>query len=59
MYPSGNTGGPTEPVAPNYINGEYYTISGVTVLRYNDSWYYYTTYGWINVRLSNGYWFYA
>ncbi|WP_026838044.1 M12 family metallopeptidase [Gillisia sp. JM1] len=56
MYPSGDNGGTTE---PNYINGEYYTISGVTVLRYSDSWYYYTTYGWIAVRLSNGYWFYA
>ncbi len=59
MYPSGNTGGTTEPVAPTYINGEYYTINGVTVLRYYDSWYYYTRYGWRRVILVDGNWQYA
>lgn len=60
MYPSGNTGGTTEPVAPTYINGEYYTISGVRVLRHNDLWYYYSrVYGWKIVELVDGRWYYA
>lgn len=53
MYPSGTT-------IPTYINGEYYVISGLTVLRHNDGWWYYSrTYGWKQVVLKNGYWFYA
>jgi hypothetical protein len=56
MYPD-NGGGTTTP--PTYINGEYYTISGLTVLRYNDSWYYYSRYGWRTVELKSGYWFYV
>jgi len=62
MYPSGNTGGTTEPVAPTYINGEYYVIYGLTVLRNNDSWWYYSrTYSmWREVELkSNNRWYYA
>jgi hypothetical protein len=59
MYPSGNTGGPTEPVAPTYIHGEYYTLSGLTVLRYNDSWYYRSGTGWRKVKLVDGNWYYA
>ncbi|MGB8704821.1 MAG: M12 family metallopeptidase [Gillisia sp.] len=57
MYPA-STGG-TQPVAPSYTNGQYYTISGLTVLRYRDSWYYYSRYGWKKVKLLNGYWYYA
>lgn len=56
MYPDG--GGTTTP-EPTYINGEYYTISGLTVLRYNDGWYYYSRYGWRTVELKSGYWFYV
>tara|TARA_R100000935_G_scaffold3380_2_gene8759 strand:+ start:396 stop:1445 length:1050 start_codon:yes stop_codon:yes gene_type:complete len=59
MYPSGDTG-TTQPIAPTYINGEYYTISGVTVLRHNDLWYYYSrVYGWKIVELVDGRWYYA
>lgn len=53
MYP----GGTTEPV---YVNGEYYVIEGLTVLRHNNLWYYYSrTYGWKKVELRNGYWYYS
>src|SRR5690606_6592268 len=52
MYPQAGT-------APKYINGEYYTINGVTVLRYYDMWYYYTKYGWRFVVLINGNWEFA
>ena len=55
MYPSDN-GGET---GTNYVNGEYYTISGLTVLRYSDAWFYYGTYGWREVRLYNGFWYWA
>tara|TARA_R100000935_G_scaffold4400_2_gene10394 strand:- start:593 stop:1642 length:1050 start_codon:yes stop_codon:yes gene_type:complete len=59
MYPSGDTG-TTQPIAPTYINGEYYTISGVRVLRHNDLWYYYSrVYGWKIVELIDGRWYYA
>ncbi|MDT0645943.1 M12 family metallopeptidase [Zunongwangia sp. F260] len=55
MYPSGSG---TTTSEPNYINGEYYTVSGLTVLRYNDSWYYGSRFGWRKVKLvdSNWYW---
>jgi hypothetical protein len=53
MYTSGST------TPPTYINGEYYTISGLTVLRYNDLFYYYTRFGWKKVKLVDGNWFYA
>ena len=57
MYPSGGT---TEPVAPTYTNGEYYTISGLRVLRHNDLWYYYSRiYGWKVVEVINNRWYYA
>lgn len=52
MYPAAGT-------SPTYINGEYYTINGVTVLRYYDMWYYYTRYGWRFVVLINGNWEFA
>lgn len=53
MYPSS-----TAPTEPTYINGEYYTIAGVTVLRYYDSWYYNGRYGMREVILKNGVWYY-
>lgn len=53
MYPDGST-------EPTYINGETYVIYGVTVLRHNDLWYYYSrTYGWKQVVLKGTYWYYA
>ncbi|CAM4112832.1 M12 family metallopeptidase [Gillisia hiemivivida] len=54
MYPSGGT----EPVAPTYINGEYYTIEGLTVLRFYNGWYYSGPYGMRAVKLVNGIWYY-
>ena len=59
MYPySGSTSITTEPV---YVNGQYYTISGVMVYRSGGKWYYYTrSYGWKQVKLSSyGYWYYV
>ena len=49
MYPAAGT-------TPKYINGEYYTIYGVTVLRYYDRWYYKTRVGWRFVEIVNGNW---
>lgn len=51
MYPSGNVEN------PSYENGEYYTISGLTVLRMNDSWYLRTKYGFKRVGLRNDRWY--
>ena len=59
MYSSGNTGGTTEPVGPTYINGEYYTLNGLRVLRYYDTWYYRSRTGWKEVKLVDGNWYYA
>ncbi|WP_034920665.1 M12 family metallopeptidase [Gillisia sp. CAL575] len=58
MYPSGNTGGTTEPIEPTYINGEYYTVEGLTVLRFYNGWYYSGPYGMRAVILVNGVWYY-
>ena len=52
MYPGGST-------EPTYINGEYYTISGLTVLRYNNLWYYRTRYGFKRVELINDRWYWV
>lgn len=58
MYPSSN-GGEEKPTQ-NYINGEYYTIEGLTVLRYYDQWYYNMGwYGWKRVELIEGVWYFA
>lgn len=57
MYPANTT--TTSPAPSTYINGETYILYGVTVYRYNDSWWYYSrTYGWKEVILRSGYWFY-
>lgn len=56
MYP-GDTGGGGE---PTYENGQYYTVNGLRVYRYNDKWYYYSSrYGWREVVYVNGAWYYA
>lgn len=54
MYSSsGSTG-------TSYINGEYYTIAGLTVLRSWDMWYYNSpSMGWRQVELVDGYWSYV
>ena len=51
---------PADDGEPQYVNGESYVIHGITVLRYNDKWYYYhRTYGWREVIERGGYWYYA
>ena len=54
MYPysGGNT---TEEV---YENGNFYTIAGLTVLRFYDNWYYDGPYGMRGVKLVDGVWYY-
>jgi len=50
---------PTNP-EPTYINGEYYTIAGLTVLRKKDSWFYKKDRGgWQEVVLIDGSWFFV
>lgn len=63
MYPSSSTSPteptePTEPKEPDYINGEYYTIAGLTVLRYYNNWYYNGPYGMRAVKIVDGIWYY-
>lgn len=51
---------PVTPVAPTYINGEYYTIAGLTVLRKKNKWWVKPGKGkWQEVELVNGNWFYV
>ena len=57
MYPASSGG--TEPSVPTYINGEYYTIAGLTVLRSWDRWYYYNGRKWRQVDLIDGRWRYV
>lgn len=52
MYPEDST----EPV---YINGEFYEIAGLTVLRYNDLWYVRTKYGYKRIELRNNRWYWV
>ncbi|TYP76209.1 M12 family metallopeptidase [Aquimarina intermedia] len=53
MYPNGGD-------EPTYVNGQYYTVNGLRVYRYNDKWYYYTSSnGWREVVYRNGAWYYA
>lgn len=53
MYPSDSTS------KPGYENGEYYTINGVTVLRMYDTWYLDTQFGWRELDLIDGTWYWA
>lgn len=53
MYPSNTTS------APQYINGVTYVLHSLTVLRHRDGWWYYSRqYGWREVVLRSGYWYY-
>lgn len=54
MYPSGG-----EDEKPSYENDHFYTIGGVTVLRYRDRWYFSTFYGWKIVERRDGHWWYV
>ncbi len=57
--PTPTTPEPTNP-EPTYINGEYYTIAGLTVLRKKDSWFFKKDRGgWQQVELINGNWFFV
>ncbi len=56
MYPA-NGGGGGNPV---YNNGQYYTIDGLRVYRFNDKWFHYTSDNeWREVVNRNGEWFYV
>lgn len=57
MYPG--DGGDGETPAPSYINGEYYTIEGLTVLRNWDRWFYNSSIGWMQVELVGERWRYV
>lgn len=47
------------PDTPTYQNGQYYTIDGVRVYRYNDKWYWNNGSRWYEVVNVNGSWYYA
>ena len=59
MYPASGGGGNP----PQYTNGQYYTIDGLRVYRYNNLWYWYGNgrngTRWYQVENRNGSWFYA
>jgi hypothetical protein len=64
MYPASSGGSSTttttEPeTETTYINGEYYVLNGLKVLRYNNTWYYRSRTGWKEVKLVDGNWYYA
>lgn len=53
MYPESGGG-------DNYVNGQWYTIDGLRVYRYNDQWWYYSSSsGWRQVENRNGTWYYV
>lgn len=57
MYPySGSTGETSKEI---YVNGEFYTISGLTVLRYDDLWFFNTKYGYRLVELVDEIWYWG
>ena len=57
MYPFSSGG--TETVGPTYVNGQYYTIEGLIVLRYYDRWFYKSKWGILEVELIDGTWYYV
>ncbi|MFD0975776.1 M12 family metallopeptidase [Salinimicrobium gaetbulicola] len=57
MYPYSSGGGETQ--TEIYVNGETYYISGLTVLRYLDTWYFSTKYGYKRVELINDRWYWV
>lgn len=60
LYP-GST--PTEPIKPTYENGKFYTIEGLTVMFYENEWFYNGPYKWRKVELRELHgrkiWYYA
>lgn len=60
MYPySGEEKTTTTTTEETYVNGEFYVVYGVYLLRKNDSWFYYSRiYGWREVISRGGYWYY-
>ena len=55
MYPGGGAGTTEQ----SYINGEFYTVHGLTVLYYfGDFYYQHSRYGWLKVEYVNGAWRY-
>ena len=53
IYSSGGESG------SNYVNGEFYTVHGLTVLYYfGDFYYQHSRYGWLKVEYVNGAWRY-
>lgn len=58
MYPY-SSGSTTEPAKEVYVNGQYYTLLGLTIYRMRDNWYHYSIYGWKRIFESNGKWYYA
>lgn len=57
MYPyTSSQGGTSEEI---YANGEFYTISGLTVLRYDDMWFFNTKYGYRLVELVDEIWYWG
>lgn len=48
-----------EPEETEYENGKYYTIAGLQVYRSDNKWYWYSKYGWKQVKLENGRWYYV
>lgn len=55
MYPYSDGGSGSQEI---YENGQYYTISGLTVLRFYDDWYYRGPFGMRAVKLVDGIWYY-
>lgn len=53
MYPE------NEEAKPGYVNGEYYTINGITTLRMYDAWLHYSRYGWLEIKFYKNYWYYV
>lgn len=48
---------PEDESEPVYVNGQFYYIAGLTVLRFYDRWYFKTKYGYKRVELRNGRWY--
>ena len=49
---------PPKNVEPTYVNGKWYTLYGLTVLRFYDNWYWQGNFGMKAVKLVDGVWYY-
>lgn len=63
MYPytsgsSSESSSSSEKVDEVYVNGQYYTLYGLTVFRTRDNWYYKSKIGWRTVFHRNDTWYY-